>query len=149
MLWQKKKKRFLRMYICFQALKTGWKAGLRPLIWLDGIFLKGKCKGILLVAKAQDSVKHFYPLAWAVVDKETNRTWKWFMELLRNSLDLEDGEEVTFISNMQKELLEAVSNVLPKANHRWYARHIEANWSKNWRCIEIKKVNVVMCLEYL
>ncbi|XP_009759260.1 uncharacterized protein [Nicotiana sylvestris] len=36
------KRRFLRMYICFQALKTGWKAGLRPLIGLDGTFLKGK-----------------------------------------------------------------------------------------------------------
>ncbi|XP_019242557.1 PREDICTED: uncharacterized protein LOC109222689, partial [Nicotiana attenuata] len=135
------KRRFLRMYICFQALKTGWKAGLRPLIGLDGTFLKGKCKGILLVAMAQDSVKYFYPsLAWAVVDKETGRTWKWFMELLRNSLELEDGEGVTFMSDLQKGLLEAVSNVLPKANHRWCARNIEANWSKNWRGIEMKKL---------
>ncbi|XP_009759261.1 uncharacterized protein LOC107830763 [Nicotiana tabacum] len=89
---------------------------------------------------AQDSVKYFYPLAWAVVDKETGRTWKWFMELLRNSLELEDGEGVTFMSDMQKGLLEAVSTVLPKANHRWCARHIEANWSKNWRGIEMKKL---------
>ncbi|XP_019246323.1 PREDICTED: uncharacterized protein LOC109225975 [Nicotiana attenuata] len=134
------KRRFLRMYIFFQALKIGWKAGLRPLIGLDGTFLKGKCKGILLVAMAQDSVKHFYPLAWVVVDKETGRTWKWFMELLRNSLELEDGEKVTFMSDMQKGLLEVVSTVLPKANHRWCARHIEANWSKNWRGIEMKKL---------
>jgi len=83
-------------------LKSGWKAGLRPLIGLDGTFLKGKCKGILLVAMAQDSAKHFYPLVWAVVDKETNRTWKWFMELLRSSLELREGEGVTFISDMQK-----------------------------------------------
>ncbi|XP_070028024.1 uncharacterized protein [Nicotiana sylvestris] len=121
------KRRFLRIYICFQALETGWKAGLRPLIGIDGTFLKGKCKGILLVSMAQDSVKHFYPLAWAVVDKETGRTWKWFMELLRNSLEFEDGEGVTFMSDMQKGLLEAVSTILPKANHRWCARHIEAN----------------------
>lgn len=61
------------MYVCFQALKSGWKVGLRPLIGLDGTFLKGKCKGILLIVMAQDSAKHFY-LAWAMVDKETNRT---------------------------------------------------------------------------
>ncbi|KAK6777946.1 hypothetical protein RDI58_024664 [Solanum bulbocastanum] len=96
------KRIFLRTYVCFQALKSGWKAGLRPLIGLDGTFLKGKCKGILLVAMAQDSAKHFYPFTWAVVDKETNRTWKWFMELLRSSLELREGEGVTFISDMQK-----------------------------------------------
>nr|XP_033512386.1 uncharacterized protein LOC117277077 [Nicotiana tomentosiformis]XP_033512387.1 uncharacterized protein LOC117277077 [Nicotiana tomentosiformis] len=112
------KRKFLRMYICFQALKNGWKGGLRPLIGLDGTFIKGKYKGILLVTMAQDSVKHFYPLAWTVVDKETSRTLKWFLELLRSSLDLQDGEGVTFMSDMQKGLLDDVSIVLPSANHR-------------------------------
>ncbi|PHU11317.1 hypothetical protein BC332_18247 [Capsicum chinense] len=37
-----------------------------------------------------------------VVDKETSRTWKWFAELLRSSLDLADGEGLTFMSDMQK-----------------------------------------------
>ncbi|OIT20542.1 hypothetical protein A4A49_58834, partial [Nicotiana attenuata] len=69
------KRRFLRMYVCFQALKSGFKAGLRPFISLDGTFLKGKCKEMLLVAVAQDSCKHVYLLAWAVMDKETKRTW--------------------------------------------------------------------------
>ena len=57
------KRRFLRLYICFQALKEGWKGGLRPFIGLDGTFLKGKSKGIMLVAVGQDSSNHFYPLA--------------------------------------------------------------------------------------
>jgi len=96
------KRRFLRLYICFQALKEGWKGGLRPFIGLDGTFLKGKSKGIMLVAMGQDSSNHFYPLAWAVVDKETKRTWNWFLELLKHSLDLKSGENVTFISDMQK-----------------------------------------------
>ncbi|XP_070024680.1 uncharacterized protein [Nicotiana sylvestris] len=134
------KRKFLRMYICFHALKNGWKGGLRPLIGLDDTFLKGKCKGILLVAMAQDSVKHFYPLAWAVVDKETGRTWKWFLELVRSYLDLQEGEGVTFMSDMQKGLIDAVSTVLPNANHRWCVRHIEANWSKKWRGLELKKL---------
>nr|XP_016478417.1 PREDICTED: uncharacterized protein LOC107799782 [Nicotiana tabacum] len=85
------KKRFLRLYICFQALKLGFKSGLRPLIGLDGTFLKGKCKGQLLVAMKQSSMNQFYPLAWAVVDKETSRTWSWFVKLLKRSLDLNNG----------------------------------------------------------
>ena len=30
-------------------------------------------------------------------------------------------------------------HVLPQAEHRWYARHIEANWSKRWGGGELKK----------
>ncbi|KAF3650313.1 hypothetical protein FXO37_18533 [Capsicum annuum] len=37
-----------------------------------------------------------------VVDKETSRTWKWLAELLRSSLDLADGEGLTFMSDIQK-----------------------------------------------
>ncbi|KAH0729679.1 hypothetical protein KY289_000867 [Solanum tuberosum] len=96
------KRKFLRMYMCFDALKKGWKSGLRPLIGLDGTFLKGICKGMMLVALGKDSMNSFYPLAWAIVDKETSRTWCWFIELLKGSLDLKDGAKITFISDMQK-----------------------------------------------
>ncbi|KAF3616408.1 hypothetical protein FXO38_34573 [Capsicum annuum] len=96
------KRRFLRMYVCFESLKSGWRSGLRPFIGLDGTFLKKEYKGILLVPLGKDSMKYFYPLAWAVVDRETSRTWKWFIELLRNSLGLADGEGLTLISDMQK-----------------------------------------------
>ncbi|PHT58659.1 hypothetical protein CQW23_01022 [Capsicum baccatum] len=37
-----------------------------------------------------------------VVDRETTRIWKWFIELLRNSLGLIDGEGLTLMSDMQK-----------------------------------------------
>ncbi|KAH0683456.1 hypothetical protein KY290_022061 [Solanum tuberosum] len=94
----------------------------------------------MLVAMGQDSSNHFYPLAWVVVDKETKRTWNWFLELLKHSLDLKSGENVTFISDMQKGLLNAVTNVCPQANHRWCVRHIEANWSKNYRSGEFQKL---------
>ncbi|XP_019255207.1 PREDICTED: uncharacterized protein LOC109233799 [Nicotiana attenuata] len=134
------KRRFLRMYVSFQARKSGFKAGLRPFIGLDGTFLKGKCKGMLLVACSQDSCKHFYPLAWAVVDKETKTTWQWFMENLKASLDLKDGEGYTFMSDMQNGLLDAVRNVCPQSYHRYCARHIEANWSKQWNTDEMKKL---------
>ncbi|XP_006359097.1 uncharacterized protein [Solanum tuberosum] len=37
-------------------------------------------------------------------------------------------------------LLDAVSQVFPKAHHRWCARHIEANWSKAWKGVQMKKL---------
>nr|XP_016461892.1 PREDICTED: uncharacterized protein LOC107785169 [Nicotiana tabacum] len=40
------------------------------------------------------------------------------------------------MSDMQKGLLKAVSEVLPESEHRWCSRHILANWSKDWRGLE-------------
>ncbi|WMV23703.1 hypothetical protein MTR67_017088 [Solanum verrucosum] len=102
-------RKFLGMYICIQALKSGWRAGLRPFIGLDDTFLKGK-------------------------------TWKWFIELLRNSLGLTDGEGLTLMSDMQKGLIDVVGDLLPKAQHRWCARHKEANWSRSWSGVQMKKM---------
>ncbi|MBA0786720.1 hypothetical protein Gotri_028029 [Gossypium trilobum] len=39
---------FKRFYVCFEALKRGWKEGCRPVLGLDGYFLKGPFKGKLL-----------------------------------------------------------------------------------------------------
>ena len=90
------------MYIYFNVLKLRCKGGLRPFIGLNETFLKGQCKGQLLVAMAQDCMNHFYPLAWAIVDRETSRTWTWFLELLQHLLNLKNGESITFMSDMQK-----------------------------------------------
>lgn len=78
-------------------MKKGFKGGLRPFIGLDGTFLKGKAKGQLLVAVAQDAMNHFYPLAWAVVDKETKVTLNWFLSLLQKSLDLNNRGSQIYI----------------------------------------------------
>jgi len=96
------KRKFSRMYICFDALKSGFKNGLRPFIGLDGTFLKGKAKGQLLSAIGQDSMNHFYPIAWAIVDRECKASWVWFLELLQKSLNINSGEGITFMSDMQK-----------------------------------------------
>ncbi|XP_009802064.1 uncharacterized protein [Nicotiana sylvestris] len=133
------KRRFLRMYICFHALKMGFKSGLRPFIGLDGTFLKGKYKGQLLVAVVQDSIRHFYPLAWDVIDKEIKVTWSWFLRLLQHSLDLKMGEGITFISDMQKGLIDSVHLVIPEEHHRYCVTHIETNWCKRWGHGQYKK----------
>ncbi|MBA0816210.1 hypothetical protein Gohar_000899 [Gossypium harknessii] len=39
---------FKRFYVCFEALTRGWKEGCRPILGLDGCFLKGLFKGDLL-----------------------------------------------------------------------------------------------------
>ncbi|KAK4261420.1 hypothetical protein QN277_004421 [Acacia crassicarpa] len=61
---------FKRMYVCFNALKVGWKEGCRPLIGMDGTFLKGKSRGILLTAVGVDGNDSLFPVALGLVEKE-------------------------------------------------------------------------------
>jgi hypothetical protein len=65
---------FQSFYVCFNALKQGFKDGCIKVIGLDGCFFKGVFKGELLCAIARDANNQMYPLAWAVVEQETNET---------------------------------------------------------------------------
>lgn len=93
---------FQRMYICLSAIKEGFIAGCRKLIGLDRCFLKGLMKGQLLVSVGRDGNNQMFPIAWAVIDKETSETWSWFIQLLKINLCLGDGLGWAVVSDMQK-----------------------------------------------
>ncbi|KAH0761773.1 hypothetical protein KY290_017846 [Solanum tuberosum] len=118
------RKMFQSFYICFDALKKAFKAGARRCIGFDGCFLKGVSRGQLLVAVCKDGNNKILPLAWAVV------------ELVRHDLEQGDGTELTTITDMQKGLDKAIQDLLSNAEQRMCARHVLANWSKNWKGIE-------------
>lgn len=94
--------KFKRIYICYHALKEGWKLGCRPILGLDGCFLKTICGGQLLSAVGRDGNNQMYPVAYAVVESENGDSWSWFIELLRDDLSLGDGSGFTIISDQQK-----------------------------------------------
>lgn len=68
-----------------------------------------------------------YPICWAVVDKESYETWSWFLKLLIKDLELGDGENLTIISDKQQGIISSREQLLPKAEHRYCARHFLAN----------------------
>ncbi|XP_033511276.1 uncharacterized protein [Nicotiana tomentosiformis] len=140
-------RRFLRMYICFQAMKFGFKNGLRPFIGLDGTFLKGKAKGQLLVVVGQDSANHFYLLAWAIIDKETKLTWKWFLGHMQTLLDLKMGKGITFISDMQKGLIDSIQTVLPESHFRFYSVDKNLTESFNAWILQARHKPIIKMLE--
>ena len=94
---------FERMYMCLDGCKKGFLAGCRRVVGLDGCFLKGAFKGQLLCAIGRDANNQMYHVAWAVVEKETTGSWKWFIGLLIKDLDINDqGAGWVFISDQQK-----------------------------------------------
>ncbi|CAI9288124.1 unnamed protein product [Lactuca saligna] len=118
--------------ICFKALKDGWNNSCRRVIGLDGCFLKGRVKGELLSAIGRDANDEIYLIAWAVVNVENKDNWKWFVELLGADICFEQGRGLTLISDQHKGLVESVKELMSYAKHRQCARHIYANFRKNF-----------------
>ncbi|WCJ30899.1 hypothetical protein M5689_012420 [Euphorbia peplus] len=118
---------FQGFYICFKALKDGFRNGCRRCIGVDETFLRGIVKGQLLVAVAKDGNHQMYPLAWVVVSQETTVTWTWFLSILKEDLGINNGDQWTLVSDMQKGLTNAVDELFPEIEHRMCARHILAN----------------------
>ncbi|XP_011069749.1 uncharacterized protein LOC105155556 [Sesamum indicum] len=78
--------RFSRFYVCFLAMKNGFKEGCRKIIGVDGCHLKGPHGGILLTAVGLVPNNNLYPIAYAVVNAESRETWEWFLILLKTDL---------------------------------------------------------------
>ena len=78
------------------ACRRGFKSS-RPVISLDGAFLRTKYRGQLPCAIAIDTNSQLYPLAFGVVDSECHASWIWFLRKLREVIG-EDVEELAFIS---------------------------------------------------
>ncbi|CAN1826646.1 hypothetical protein LINPERHAP1_LOCUS31646 [Linum perenne] len=52
-------------------------------IQVDGTFLKGKYKGMLLIAAVVDDNRQIMSLAFAIVESENTRSWSWFIQCLQ------------------------------------------------------------------
>ncbi|KAL4279621.1 hypothetical protein GQ457_03G018840 [Hibiscus cannabinus] len=119
---------FERLYICMQACKDGFKAGCRPIICLDGCHLKGYRGGHLLTAVGIDANDCIYPIAFAAVESECYSSWCWFVQLLGEDLDLNNSYHISFMSDRQKGLKEALAEYFPYSEHMFCVRHLYNNF---------------------
>ncbi|XP_019181786.1 PREDICTED: uncharacterized protein LOC109176844 [Ipomoea nil] len=102
-LKENRKERFLRMYICWEATREGFKH-CRKIIDLDGCHLKCKTGGQLLTAVGIDANESLFPIAYAVVEGENKDSWTWFLQFLKKDLKLGPlvQSEYTLMSDKQK-----------------------------------------------
>ncbi|XP_071920748.1 uncharacterized protein [Coffea arabica] len=130
--------KFMRLYCCLDPLKKGFKNGRRPIIGLDGCHLKGVYRGQLLTAIAADPNNGWWPITWAVVEREAIEQWTWFLKYLSEDLEIENQCHYTFISDQQKGLDRALSEVLPGCEHRYCVQHMYRNFKKKHPGLALK-----------
>ncbi|XP_038707242.1 uncharacterized protein LOC120002548 [Tripterygium wilfordii] len=92
---------FDNIYICLEVCKKSF-ASCKPIIGVDGCFLKGVYGGQLLTAVGRDPNDQMLPIAFAVVDKETRATWRWFLGQLLEDIGSHTTNRWTFVSDQQK-----------------------------------------------
>lgn len=88
---------FLLLCCCYEV---GFMNGCRKCIGFDGCFLKEVCKRQVFVAVAKDENNQIFSIAWVVTGVVKMKTWWWFMKILQDDLQLENGNQITLISDM-------------------------------------------------
>ena len=74
---------------------------------IDGTFLIGKYQGTLFITISYDANNKLLSLVFALVEKENNDSWGWFLRLVRIHV-VRHGREVGIISDRHQGILNAV-----------------------------------------
>ena len=103
-----KNDKFLSVFVtlkeCIEAFDF-----LMPVVSLDGTFLRGKYLGNMLLAVGKDGNGNTLPLSWAIIiGNEDIANWTWFMEKMLEAYPQINRENIVFVSNRDKGLIEGV-----------------------------------------
>ncbi|GAA0174565.1 hypothetical protein LIER_27933 [Lithospermum erythrorhizon] len=96
------------------------------------VFLRGYMihKQQILSIVAIDPNNGWWPICWAVVEKENKETWKWFIQALLEDLLIVNEEKYVIMSDKQKGLESALHELLPRIEHRNCIQHIYRNFKR-------------------
>jgi zinc finger SWIM domain-containing protein 3 len=125
LLTDERNHRFRRLFISPQETAESSRL-LRGLVATDGAHLKGIFTQTLLVAVGIDANNHILPLAWAVVESETESSWRWFLRQLSAAIPGRDSNTTTLISDRDKGL-QSADNELQHVGRAYCIQHIAAN----------------------
>uniref|UniRef100_A0A803NVE5 MSP domain-containing protein n=1 Tax=Cannabis sativa TaxID=3483 RepID=A0A803NVE5_CANSA len=86
-----------------------------------------------------DANNCMFPIAYVVVDSRIKK-WEWFVEILKEDLQMNNSLSFTFISDRQKGLLEAVKKHAEDAEHRFCVRHMYNNFKTKHPSLTLKEM---------
>ncbi|XP_050222648.2 uncharacterized protein LOC126672736 [Mercurialis annua] len=121
---------FLYVFIALKASIIGWQH-CKPIIVVDGTFLKATFGGTLLVATTQDAAGKLFPLAFSVVDSENDASWEYFITRLRQAFGTRQG--ICIVSDRHLSIESAVKKIFPEALHGICMFHLLNNLKTNFK----------------
>ncbi|XP_052119032.1 uncharacterized protein LOC127748491 [Arachis duranensis] len=129
--------RFQRIYICLDACKRSFMV-CRPMISLDGCFIKTPYGGQLLTAIGWDPNDQILPITYAVVEAKIKDSWRWFLLNLCDDLGVDKIRWCTFMSDQQKGLIPTFDELLPGIDHMFCVRQLYSNFRKRFPGVQLK-----------
>ncbi|XP_012829160.1 PREDICTED: uncharacterized protein LOC105950357 [Erythranthe guttata] len=116
--------KFKRCFFAFEGSLPGFKA-CRPMLALDGTFLSGKHRGIHLSALGKDSENGFFPVAFGIVNEETDDNWAYSLRHLKTAIGTD--RVLTFLSDRNHGILRGVKEIFPYCGHIFCLVHLQNN----------------------
>ncbi|XP_030479337.1 PKS-NRPS hybrid synthetase cheA-like [Cannabis sativa] len=102
----------------------------RPVIVVDGTFLKTTYGGTLFTTLTMDANNHILILAFGIGDSENDSSREWFFHKLRDIFGEREG--MTIISDQHKSIKKAVATVYPNIFHGACIFHLLNNIKVNF-----------------
>ncbi|XP_022154803.1 uncharacterized protein LOC111021969 [Momordica charantia] len=109
----------------------GFGSCIRQVLVVDGAHLKGKYRGVLLTASSVDGNNQIYPLAFGVVDKESDESWTWFLERVKICIGNVDG--LVFVSDRHQTITNSVATMFLDAAHVTCMHHVAMKLTEKFR----------------
>ncbi|KAL0537376.1 hypothetical protein IC582_026354 [Cucumis melo] len=116
---------FKYLFMAVGACVRGFLNCIRPVIVMDGTFLKNKYRGQLIVAVFLDGNSQIYPLAFGVVDRETDDSIQWFLEKLKGAIG--EVPNLGFVTDRKACFAKGISSIFPSAFHGLCVQHLSQN----------------------
>ncbi|KAF6144333.1 hypothetical protein GIB67_024560 [Kingdonia uniflora] len=107
----------------YHDLPSFFVKGCRPILGIDGCFLKGKYGGVYLSVLSLDANNGLFPIGVYMCRTECKESCLDFLARIEPYLSAHSGK-LTFISDRQKGIIDSVAEIFPHANHRFCFRHM-------------------------
>ncbi|KAH1193657.1 hypothetical protein GmHk_19G054652 [Glycine max] len=123
---------FKRIFWSFGPCINGFPY-CKPIVQVDGTWLYEKYTVTLLIATAQDGANHIFPIAYAIVERETTSAWGFFLKNLRRHVTPQIN--ISLISDRHPSIINAYNNPsnlwVQDTSHFFCLRHITQNFVRN------------------
>ncbi|XP_062085574.1 uncharacterized protein LOC133791670 [Humulus lupulus] len=103
----------LFLFMVLDASLKGWPK-CKPIIVVDGTFLKATYGGTLLLVHKMLEVKNLH-LHFVLKTWENDKSWEWFFKKLREAYGVREGQ--CLISNRHESIIKETKQVYPEITH--------------------------------